>query len=218
MTEKNVQTEVFYPLLKSIISGVLVGLAAVSLYGLYLQVTPWRLFFAIVAIVALLSWLAVIRAMSPSPKLETVQPAKVYPSESTSVKFVASDPAGAFTAGRYSQFPVDIETLIKVCKHLANGADFSMAGLSGRYRPLTRSQFESLRDTMIHDGLAYWVDPRFHAQGCKLTRAGENMVRHFTSSSARDQLLPHYRKRMPFNNKLSSSARARERASERKLS
>jgi len=146
-----------------------------------------------------------------------LKPSKIYPT-STRVEIISRDPANEFSAGKFSDLPVDLPTLIKVAKWIDNGADFSMAGLSGRYRPLTRSQFESLRDRMIKDGLCYWINPDHHAQGCKLTRGGENMVRHFaTYKPGFTTAIPHQPGMLRRRNNSSSKARARGRAGERNL-
>ena len=186
MTEKNVQTEVFYPLLKSIISGVLVGLAAVSLYGLYLQVTPWRLFFAIVAIVALLSWLAVIRAMSPSPKLETVQPAKVYPDESTRLNVNVNDFDKPYPRARRGKIRCKKKLPELARLILVMGKSYSYADLEGKGKLFNRTEFEHVRSDMMDLGLLYWKNPDNHRDGVGFTVGGiaflERIKREYDTS------------------------------------
>ena len=168
------------------ITGIFAAALALAITWLAGYPKPW--IYAVLgwAIVSMLSWFALMRrylaiiAGDQDFNNEILKPSKIYPT-STRVEIISRDPANEFSAGKFSDLPVDLPTLIKVAKWIDNGADFSMAGLSGRYRPLTRSQFESLRDTMIQSGLAFWIDPDHHAQGCKLTRGGAAMIKHFAT-------------------------------------
>jgi len=58
---------------------------------------------------------------------------------------------------------------------------FSHASMAGPGKPLSRSEFESLRDAMIARGLAYWVNEHSTNQGCRLTHAGQAVMRGLAS-------------------------------------
>ena len=108
-----------------------------------------------------------------------LKPSKVYPAESTRVEIVANDPSGQFSAGRFADLPVTLDQLIAISRRIDSGVSFSHAGLAGPGRPLSRAEFESLRDKMIVDKLCYWINPASHAQGVGLTRGGEKMFQYF---------------------------------------
>ncbi len=62
---------------------------------------------------------------------------------------------------------------------LADGKDLSMGALTGRGNPLSRTEFVALRDALIDAGLAYWQNPRAHAQGCALTIGGRKVLQRY---------------------------------------
>ena len=186
----SVKEAVLIPLLKAIITGALFALFGAAFYWLSLGVTGWRIFWAILAGAALVSWLMVIRIGDQDRNAANLKPSKVYPVETTRIQITASDPAGEFSAGRWAELPISAELLQRVAKRLAAGSSFSHAGLAGPGRPLSRSEFECLRDAMISRGLCYWTNPAAHAQGCQLTRAGVAVMRHFASCSSVEHPLP----------------------------
>jgi len=55
-----------------------------------------------------------------------------------------------------------------------NGWNFSHS-ICGGSKPLTRKQFETLRDLMIANGLAEWKSPHSHNLGVNLTPPGKSM-------------------------------------------
>ena len=73
------------------------------------------------------------------------------------------------------------------------GVGFSHAGLAGPHKPLSRSEFEALRDEFVARGLAVWRNPEAHGQGLELTAAGRGMCRKFAElpEPGRITLLPH---------------------------
>ena len=114
---------------------------------------------------------------------------KVYPT-TTKVEIVATDPAGEFSAGRWADLKVNLGSLNEVARRLAAGSSFSHAGLAGPGRPLSRSEYEVLRDEFIARGLAYWRSPGSHSQGVCLSRAGVAVMRHFASPNTMLSDLP----------------------------
>jgi len=108
-------------------------------------------------------------------------PRVVNPEQISRIAFTERDTSGNVLNEWNTDLPVDMGTLIKVCEHLYSGGDFSLASLGGPYKPLSRSQFESLRDVMIADGLARWKDENAHNLGAFLTHEGLEMVKHFAT-------------------------------------
>ena len=130
------------------------------------------------AITAMIAWV-LMQLPRYKPRFT---PSKVYPT-TTRIQITASDPAGQYSAGRFADLPISIETMRQVAKRINAGASFSHAGLAGPGRPLSRAEFEVLRDEFIARGLAYWRDPGSHSQGCNLTHAGQSVLKHFAAGA-----------------------------------
>lgn len=108
------------------------------------------------------------------------QPAgEVYPTEVTRVALTIQDSsAPAFPHGHFFDLPISAEQMRAISAHLVRrGYDFSMASCAGRGKPLSRSEYESLRDCLIEFDLAAWNNPDARAQGVRLNGAGRAFVR-----------------------------------------
>jgi hypothetical protein len=162
--------KVLIPLLRAAITGLLFALFAAAFF---VGSIPWRVFWLVLAGVCLVSWLAVILPTND------IKP-RIYPT-TTKVEIVARDPSGAYRAGVWADLPVDPAAMAEVARRINAGVSFSHAGLAGPYKPLSRSQYEALRDAMIARGLAYWINPASHSQGVCLSRAGDAVMRHFAT-------------------------------------
>lgn len=84
--------------------------------------------------------------------------------------------------GAYLDLPVDLARLHKAARRILDGASFSHAGLAGPHRPLSRAEFEALRDEFIARGLAFWVNPEAHNQGVVLGGAGRALIRRLAGA------------------------------------
>ena len=165
---KSVKSEVLYPALKALVT------------GLFAFVLAWVIYdFSVAALVgAAVAFAAWLVLQLPDKKiLHDRAESKVFP---TTTKIQIVGDSSSFQAGRWLDLPVSQATITQVAKRLAAGGTFGYASLAGPGKPLTRGEFENLRDEFINRGLAYWRDPAHHAQGCELTKSGEAVIRHFS--------------------------------------
>ena|SRR3990170_3213804 len=139
-------------------------------------------------------------------------PARVYPT-TVRAEVIASDPSGAYIEGRYCDFTVSANKLRRMGRRISAGVGFSHAGLAGPHKPLSRSEFEALRDEFVARGLAVWRNPEAHGQGLELTAAGRAMCRRFAELPEPGKItsLPH-RELIPNRSLLSIGAHAHTRA------
>lgn len=111
-------------------------------------------------------------------------PAKVYAAETPfRVQITATDPSGAFGRGTFLDLHIDEITLLAVARRLATGTSFSHAGLAGPGRPLSRAQYECLRDEFVSRGLLYWNNPA-HNTGVGMTLAGKRFFQRILEMDA----------------------------------
>lgn len=76
---------------------------------------------------------------------------------------------------------ITMEQLIDTGKLLVkNGMNFSHT-LSGNGKPLTRKQFEALRDLCLNNNLAQWRNNRAHNQGVELLPPGKSLFRQLAT-------------------------------------
>jgi hypothetical protein len=57
-----------------------------------------------------------------------------------------------------------------------NGTPFSEGALTGTNRPLSRTEFNNLRDLFMARGLCLWQNPEVHTLGIKWTPYGKSMI------------------------------------------
>ncbi len=206
--------KILIPLLKALITGVLVALFTAAWF---IPAVPWKLFAATLSGVCLVSWLMVIRISDQGNGAVTLKPSKVYPVETTRIEITAADPSGAFSAGRWAELPISRESIDSVARRIAAGASFSHAGLAGPGRPLSRSEYEVLRDEFIARGLAYWINPDSHSQGVELSRAGVAVMEHFAGGDGTVTPLPQLPEKVRRSNLLPSAAHAHRNTREEGL-
>lgn len=82
-------------------------------------------------------------------------------------------------AGEFIDLTLEPERLVGVSRSLMEGSTFSHSSLAGPGRPLTRAEYEQLRDEFLRRGLIRWYDDRAHNQGLRLTAKGQALTRHF---------------------------------------
>jgi len=175
--------KIWVPLLKALITGLLCALFSVSIYRLKLYgPTAWGLFWIMFLGVGLFIWLAYIW-----PRAEMIS--KVIDSrmfdKTTKIQVVAKDPSGAYMDGKFINLRISNRQMNLVAtKYLACG-HFSHASMAGPGKPLTRAEFEALRDEFIYRGLAYWVNENHHNLGARLTLAGQAVMKGMASTGAR---------------------------------
>lgn len=66
--------------------------------------------------------------------------------------------------------------LVALCVGLSHGWPFTEKAWTGKGKPLSNKEFESLRDHFLRHGWAEWKNPEAHAQGVVLTEAGQQIV------------------------------------------
>jgi len=155
------------------------GLLAVSSFYLWLDWTGWRLFFfvfslALVAIWAriLFSWLH-FALPSQEPKPEIVQAQEPQP-----MKIMIAETEGNYSKGVWLEIPgIAPEVLAEVAELVLAGHNFSMGSMSGRYKPLSRNQYEAMRDRLIESGALSWASDKSHSQGVTITKPGLALFR-----------------------------------------
>ena len=196
--------QVIYPATRAAVTGLFACLLAAIVWG-------WSVAALVGAGVAMAAWL--VFQLPDKKILQRVAESKVYPVETTRIEITASDPAGQFQAGRFADLPCSFQDLGNIAKRLQAGASFSHAGLAGRYRPLSRSQYEALRDAMIARELLYWINPASHSQGVELTRAGRAVMEYFSQGNDMVTLkaIPQLARTSRRREVLPKAAHARER-------
>jgi hypothetical protein len=130
------------------------------------------------AIVAAAAWLHLVaswkRAHYPEPELLEPEHVRVDVLD-------RSEPG--FLEGQYLDLPIDVERLVQIALSIERGAGFSL-GLTGGAGPLSRSEFEALRDVFLIRGLARWKNERAHSQGIELSERGRSMMRVFAARAS----------------------------------
>jgi len=178
MTEKTVTGSVLIPLLRAVITALLVALTVVTGYGLWNLFTVWRLFWFVISSVALVSWWNISEHIT-----DYIPDRQPVFEKTTQVEIISRDPQGVYKAGRYFDLPIGRKKSIAVANRFAQTENFSMATMVGAGNPLSRKEFEDLREYFIENGLAYWINEYSRNQGVALTRAGGAMMKRLQSSS-----------------------------------
>jgi len=187
------QVAVLYPLLQSLITGVIIGLAVVAFAWYVSWPKPWSLGLLIASLTQCAAWLiSLARWHRWVYKLEDLtgwdlnrdgqignRPdpirVEVIQQEGRQVDFI--------------DLPASQEQLISLASGLMIGAPFAETHWTGERAPFSKGEFHQVRDTMIRRGLARWVNPRAHAQGMELTAPGRAVMRRFASMAGRPPTL-----------------------------
>lgn len=82
---------------------------------------------------------------------------------------------------QYLDLPLSTQQITVVAALLASGRPFALASFAGQGKPLSRAEFESLRDYFFEHGLARWRNDRAPNQGIELTPPGRALMRRFSS-------------------------------------
>lgn len=173
------------------LSGLILGLAALSAAYFFDWRKPWAIAAFVLLIGGGLTWLGLIRWWQRL--VETLHGIREEPisTEPLRLEIIARD--GSYLEGDFIDLPnFTRDQLIDLGEALTAGSSFSHA-LAGPGRPLTRSEYELLRDLWIERGLLRWTNPRSHNQGLVLTSKGHAVARGFASlaSAPTPRLLDH---------------------------
>lgn len=187
-----IESGVIIPILQAIISGVLIGLLVLSAWGLNNRFTGWGVLFFGLSLGAFGSWVIAVRRWyawgdgahgiySPEPT-EPTEPNEPFKIEITTEDWDSSyERLKSYPRGAYIETPINEDHLIKACQVINAGGNFSYASLAGPYKPLSRAEFEALREAFIKSGLAYWKTERGHTHGLALTAVGRIVVKRIAA-------------------------------------
>lgn len=187
--------DVAVPAVQAGFTGLLVALAAGGVYATiwkYLLTGSWPRFGDTLAVggalgllAVLLLWLSlltehrrslwsVVTSEFPFPTNEEPRREEPEPrSEPVSVRLEVNEGRTM----RFAHFPITEDKLLAVGRLLNGGSSFSMSALSGSDKPLSRSEFVTLRDWLEANDYLEWINPDTRAQGIRLTARGKALVR-----------------------------------------
>jgi hypothetical protein len=180
----NVVAGAILPLLQSLITAFLVGLAAGNLAALASLPAAGRVGLAAGALAAALYWLASLvtwrrvellacepwnpaPAPEPEPVWEPAPPVRIEVLEGRATHLI--------------DLPASEDQLIDLATGLLSGQSLSEAAWTGGGRPFTRAEFANLRAELMRRGLAAWNNPKTPARGAALTAPGRAVMRHYAA-------------------------------------
>jgi len=162
---------------------VFISVAGVTAWYLWDAITGWRLFWFIFATSTTFVWIGILVkwAHYSMPNQERERPSTVnvsnvsYNQTTTRVELIQNN--GQW--GDWLDVPIPTEKIIAVAEIIVTGGDFTYACLAGRGKALTMNEYSALRTFFISKGLAVWINPAGHNQGCALTGSGRAIMRRF---------------------------------------
>jgi len=171
------QAAVLIPGLQAGVTGLIVGIlggTAAALAGG--DPLKWGLLSG--GLVGLWAWAAGISDWR-SAIYQTANPQPMQPAAIETVRLEVLDLDTPQPWGHWLNLPIQPEAAQAALLSLAEGRDLSMGSLTGRGNPLSRTEFCALRDALINAGLAYWINPRSHSQGCALNVGGRAVLKRY---------------------------------------
>ena len=192
----SVETEVTVPVLQSAVYAVawasVVGIIAAII--VYISRAPWWICptAGIAAVAGLFAWQssAAIRErrellwrIERATGVDIDQNGHIGEPKTVRVELTYQDVNGK--TRRQSYLPLDIsETqLLALARGLTGGVALAQSAWTGKGNPLSRAEFDTVRNRLILSGLAEWVNPEHRAQGCVLTRAGQAVMRRIAANT-----------------------------------
>lgn len=176
-----VETDVVIPLLKGIAAGGLIGLSALTLGIVFKWESPLAIAavgFALSATFGFFWFASQAHALhNPPPPPAPPEPMRQY-EKTVRIRLDRVD-SGGYVSGAWFDLPIDEEKVIAAALELQRGRDFSMGSMAGKGKPLSRAEYECLRDELILQALCQWVNPHAHAQGVYLNGAGREFMRKY---------------------------------------
>lgn len=172
------QAAVLIPALQAGITGLHIGIIAGSVAWIGGgDALKWAILAG--AISGLLAWWAGVTAWRDAVYQATQEPPKVDQVETVRLEVMDLDNPQPW--GHWLNLTIEPGAARQALTLLADGRDLSMAALSGRGNPLSRTEFVTLRDALINSGLAYWQNPRSHSQGCALSVGGRSVLQRYSN-------------------------------------
>lgn len=167
-----VGSDVAVPLWQSAISGLI--LAVLSVWPVTWFAWSWFIPVAVGGVTWSVTWFLLLREHRRSLwQVETYQQERLAaPAPAAAAIGVKLQVQEDDTHFRFAELPIDRGTLGAVARAVANGRSFTVAGMTGRGKPLSRSQYETLREWLFSADYARWVDDGNHASGVEFTAKG----------------------------------------------
>jgi hypothetical protein len=185
---ESIESAILIPTIQAMLTGGLVGGAAFSAANIWNWQDPIVWGVTGFSLVTLGSWLLYRGEWRRGVDvlLGVVLPVEAEPTQeyqaTTYITVVAEDPAGAFQAAQRLNVALDPLLISKAASRAIATGNFSHASLAGPGRPLTRAQYEILRDEFIARGLLYWNCDYAHTRGVSMTRAGREAIEYLAKT------------------------------------
>jgi len=179
------EVAVIYPILQSIITGVVIG-AGVTATGLYFgRSRPWALGGWVAVLVVCVIWLlSLARWHKWVYKLEELTGLNLngdpYVGPPPTVRVEIREEEGR--KGTIARLPATEAQLYELARALVKGATFSIEDWTGQGRPFSKDEFMLLRTEMIDRNLVEWNNPRSHSRGMSLTKTGWAVMRYLAQT------------------------------------
>ena len=170
---------VIVPALQAGITGVIIGILGGTV-AMLTGASFWTWALLTGAASGLLAWWAAIASWREAVYQAFQEPPDVQQVETVRLEIMDLDNANQ-NWGAWLNLAIDADAAKLALTMLADGKDLSMGALTGRGNPLSRTEFVILRDALIDAGLAYWQNPRAHAQGCALSVGGRAVLKRYSS-------------------------------------
>ncbi|MCP4428259.1 MAG: hypothetical protein GY803_27540 [Chloroflexi bacterium] len=164
-------SDVIVPLLQSAVSGFVVGL--LTLWPTLANGWAWYVPLLVFGGVFAVAWFLLLADHRRSLwNRETIEsggtPSPIGQPDPVLVRLQVIEDG----AIKYANLPIPIETLKTMARAIVNGRSFSVSEWTGAGRPLSRSQFETLRTWLLNNDYAEWVDPDNRRSGVTFSPAG----------------------------------------------
>lgn len=173
---------IWLPAVQAIISGVIVGILALSLAMLEKWSSPALVGLAAGGVVCALVWF-----ISLAGWRRIVYGVEVVTGQDIDSDHVIGDPVRVelrSNDGHHVELidlPIDTARMVRIAQGLQDGLTLSESAWTGGDGILSRSEFSALRAELLRRGLAAWNSPRTPARGVSLTPAGRAIVRRYAS-------------------------------------
>ena len=186
----SVETEVTVPVLQAAIYAVawasVVGIIAAIV--VYASRAPWWICptAGVAAVAGLFAWQssAAIRErrellwrVENATGLDIDKNGYVGEPKTVRVEITVRDDNGHTRRQSFLNLPISEKQLDTLARGLSNGVALAQSSWIGKDRPLSRGDFDAVRDILIQGGLARWVNPDVRSQGSELTTAGKAVMR-----------------------------------------
>lgn len=171
----SVQSDVVVPFLSALISAAaLTGLLLVACW--YLEMPAWpALVCGLLAFFGF--WLvfsAYHRGLLVQSEYQRVDaPPAAEPARQKRVRLEVAEKGRR----QYADLPIDVDRLQAVARAIAGGRAFSVANMTGRGKPLSRGEFETLREWLLTYEYLRWIDAGNRQAGTTFTARGKALIR-----------------------------------------